>query len=282
MEYSDEWNPVFNEDLSLDFKVNPIGYMRHMVFKRNESWDASVFGFRGKGKSTIGLSMVLLMCPKLLDMTPKKALNRSWSFTTVDRNEKKDKLRRGDVLAMDEQGTKHSGSSYKWSSDENQQLADSKQVDRVDGVWEIGITLDEMRVVKRVRNLARVLITPQRKLTSKENDNMGMGNDCIFREIIENPFASTDKEKNKPRYFRYTGDNMASLGRITRITLPLPPTEFWNEYMLLRKEFKASVDNEEVPNAVKDKRTEEKELGDVVSLYQQRERLNYKIDRIGK
>lgn len=252
MEYSDEWNPIFNEDLSLDFKVNPIGYMRHMVFKRNESWDASILGFRGGGKSTIGLSMVLLMNPKLLKMTPKKALNKSWAFTTVDRNEKKEKLMRGDALAMDEQGTKHSGSSYKWSSDENQQLADSKQVDRVDGVWEVGITLDEMRVVKRVRSLARVIIYPETKLTSKENDNLGMGIDCIFRELKENPFASNDKDKIKPRYFKYS-----DAGRIARVTIPLPPTEFWNEYMKRRKEFKASVDaneTEEKPMSRAEKR----------------------------
>lgn len=281
MEYSDDWNPIFDEDLSLDFHVNPIGYMRHKVFNRNESWDASIVGFRGGGKSTMGLSMVLLMNPKLLDMKPKRALDRCWAFTTVDRNAKKEKLKRGDALAMDEQGTKHSGSSYKWSSDENQQLADSKQVDRVDGVWEVGITLDEMRVVKRVRNLARVLLTPQTKLSSRENDNMGMGIDCILREVIENPFASTDKEKNKPRYFRYAGENTASLGRITRVTLPLPPVDFWNEYMRLRKEFKESVDNEEVPNAVKDKWTEQQECDDVVALYNQRERLNRKIDKLG-
>lgn len=244
MDYSDEWNPIFNEDLSLDFKVNPIGYMRHMVFKRNESWDASILGFRGGGKSTIGLSMVLLMNPKLLDITPERALNRCWAFTTADRNEKKEKLRRGDALAMDEQGTKHSGSSYKWSSDENQQLADSKQVDRVDGVWEVGITLDEMRVVKRVRNLARVIIYPETKLTSKENDDLGMGIDCIFRELKENPFASNDKDKIKPRYFKYS-----DAGRIARVTIPLPPITFWNEYMKRRKEFKASVDNDENGNS---------------------------------
>lgn len=276
MEYTDDWNPIFDEDLSLDFHVNPIGYMRHMVFNRNESWDASIVGFRGGGKSTIGLSMVLLMNPKLLDMTPQRALDRCWAFTTADRNAKKEKLKRGDSLAMDEQGTKHSGSSYKWSSDENQQLADSKQVDRVDGVWEVGITLDEMRVVKRVRNLARVVLYPETKLTAKENNDIGMGIDCIFRELKENPFATNDKDKIKPRYFKYS-----DAGRIARVTLPLPPIDFWNEYMRLRKAFKESVDNEEVPNAVKDKWTEQQECDDVVALYNQREMLNRKIDKLG-
>ena len=277
MNYSTKWNPVFDEDLNFNFDVNPIGYMRHMVFKRNESWDASILGFRGSGKSTVGLSLVLLMNPRLLRMTPRRALDRCWAFTTVERNEKKEKLIRGDVLAMDEQGTKHSGSSYKWSSDENQQLADSKQIDRVDGVWEVGITLDEMRVVKRVRNLARVVVYPANKLNTEENDGIGMGIDCIVREIKENPFATNDKDKNLPRYFKYSES-----GRIAKITIPLPPLDFWNEYMRRRREFKASVDNEEVPNAVKDKHTEDKECDDIVSLYQQREALNYKIDKLGK
>lgn len=239
MDYSEEWTPLFAEDFSFDFEINPISYMRHMVFNKNESWDSRILGFRGGGKSTVALTLSLLFNPKLLDMSPGKALNKCWCFSTEERLEKKSSLKRGDLLVTDEQGTRMSGSSYQFRSDENQELADLRQIDRVDGVMEIGVTLDEMRIVKRVRNIYRVDIFPETKLSSQQNNNEGMGIDCIFRELKENPFATNDKDKIKPRYFKYSVG-----GRISRVTLPLPPVEYWNEYMRLRREFKEKVDNQ--------------------------------------
>lgn len=241
MNYTDEWVPMFEEDFNLQFNVNPIGYMRHMVFNRNESWDSRILGFRGGGKSTIGLSLSLMFNPKLLDMSPHKALNRCWCFTTEQRNEKKELLKRGDVLCMDEQGTRKGASSYKFMTPENQEFADMRQIDRVDGVIELGITLDEMRIMKRIRNIYRVDIFPETKLTDNENKGLGMGIDCIFREIVENPFATHDVEKLKPKYFKY-----ADGGRIARITVPLPPMDYWNEYMKRRREFKETLALEEI------------------------------------
>ena len=237
MEYTDDWNPLFVQDFNFDFDTNPVGYMRHMVFNRNESWDSRILGFRGGGKSTVALSLSLLFNPKLLDMSPQKALERCWCFSTEDRLEKKKNLRRGDVLVTDEQGTRVSGSSYQFRSDENQELADSRQIDRVDGVMEIGVTLDEMRVIKRIRNIYRVDIFPETKLSSHENKDMGMGIDCIFRELKENPFATNDKDKIKPRYFKYDIG-----GRISKVTIPLPPVDYWNEYTILRRKFKGEID----------------------------------------
>lgn len=238
MDYGEEWTPLFAEDFSFDFEINPISYMRQMVFNKNESWDSRILGFRGGGKSTVALSLSLLFNPKLLDMSPKKALERCWCFSTEDRLEKKKNLHRGDILITDEQGTKVSGSSYQYRTDENQELADSRQIDRVDGVMEIGVTLDEMRVIKRVRNIARVDIFPETKLSSTENKNMGMGIDCIFRELKENPFATNDKDKIKPRYFKYDIG-----GRISRVTIPLPPIDYWNEYTIIRRKFKDELEN---------------------------------------
>ena len=85
---------------------------------------------------------------------------------------------------------------------------------------------------------SQVDIFPETKLSSVENKDMGMGIDCIFRELKENPFSTNDKDKIKPRYFKYSIG-----GRISRITLPLPPTSLWNEYMMMRNDFKERVDN---------------------------------------
>ena len=178
------------------------------------------------------------------------------------RNEKKEILKRGDVLCMDEQGTRKSASSYKYMSKENQEFADARQVDRVDGVIELGITLDEMRIIKRVRNIYRVDIFPETKLTNDENAGLGMGIDCIFREIKENPFASNDKDKLKPRYFKY-----ADGGRIARVTIPLPPTDYWNEYMRKRREFKERLEIEEVQPQIKTKKESVEDLDKQIAKY---------------
>lgn len=247
MEYNDEWEPFFRDDFEMDFEMDPISLIRHNVFNMNEAWDNRIIGFRGGGKSTVGMSLLLLYNPELLDLTPRKIINKSWCFTTEDRNAKKKKLRRGDVLVTDEQGTRLSGSSYKWRDYENQMLADSKQIDRVDGVLEIGITLDEMRVVKRVRNVYRVDVFPEQKLNTFQNKGIGMGIDCIMREIVENPFANHDNERFRQKYFNY-----ATAGRISRVTLPLPPAELWNVYMEERRKFKERLESEELQGPQKD------------------------------
>lgn len=242
MEFSDEWLPLFDTDFSLSFDIDPINYIRHMVFERNEAWDIKVLGSRGGGKSTLALSLCLLINPKLLDLSPSGALDRCWAFSTEDRELKKLKLKRGDVLASDEQGTEISASSYKWQSRENQHLADLRQIDRVDGIIEIGITVDEMRVIKRLRELYRVEIYPETKLTSRENNGIGMGIDCIVREIVENPFSRSHEERFNRKYFNYSQS-----GRISRMSIPLPPVDFWNEYMRQRREFKDVIDKKAVP-----------------------------------
>lgn len=278
MDYSDEWNPAFESDFEFGFQVNPISYMRHQVFRMNESWDSRILGFRGNGKSTVGASLCLLFNPKLLDMSPKKALDRCWCFTTEERMEKKSKLRRGDVLCTDEQGTRKSGSSHKWQKEENQMLADSRQLDRVDGVMEIGITLDENRVINRIRNIYRVDIFPETKLSNNQNKGNGLAIDCIFREIVENPFSRTDSERFRSQYFKY-----ADGGRITRATIPLPPEDFWNEYMIRRKEFKESLDREEVPTIPpKTKDAARDNLDRVIEQYNKQQRKSYIKDYHGK
>ncbi|MCK5432108.1 MAG: hypothetical protein KAJ03_05150 [Gammaproteobacteria bacterium] len=237
-----EWKPLFHSDFKLDFFSNPISFIRHRVFKRNEAWDIAVRGGRGMGKSTLGLSLTLLLNPHLLKMTPKDALDQCWCFTTEDRNEKKKKLKRGSVLCMDEQGTSLSGSSYKFRDKENQDYADNIQLSRVDGVIEVGITLDDMRLAKRVRDVYRVVVHPERKISDEGNDGNGMAIECIFREIRENPFAKTDTDRFKPSYFKY-----ASGGRIARVVIPAPPVAFWNEYMRRRKAFKEDIERQSMP-----------------------------------
>lgn len=237
----DDWTPIFPEDFKIDFQYDPLEFIRHKVFRMNEAWDIRVLGFKGGGKSTVALSAMCLLNPKINKMNPDKVMDKYWAFTTEERTEKKEKLRRGDVLVTDEQGTRKSGSSYKYKSLENQILADQRQLDRVDGVLEIGITLDEMRVMKRLRDIYRVDIRPETKLSNEDNNDLGMGIDCILREITDDAFSS-DSDDYKMKYFNYTDG-----GRISRIVLPLPSVDLWNAYMKKRKEFKEEIEDVSTP-----------------------------------
>jgi len=242
MEYNEEWEPLFEEDYKLDFIVDPFSFMRYRVFDLNEAWDAFIKGFRGNGKSSVALSCCLLLNPRLLDMSPAKALERCWCFTTEERNEKARQVKRGDVLAFDEQGTQKGGSSYKWQDATNQDYADEKQLDRTDGVINLGISLDEMRVLKRIRQLYRVEIYPEVKLSNRDTKGNGMAIDCIVREVVENPFGDTENERFKKKYFNY-----APKGRISRVRIPHPPADIWQEYSRRREEFKESLRDEAAP-----------------------------------
>lgn len=233
--YSTNNELLYPEDFKMDVFIHPLDLIKYKVFVMNEAWDFFPNGARGLGKSTVGLSLALCINPKLLDMTPKAALNKCWCFTVEDYREKSSNAKRGDVVAFDEQGTQKGGSSYKYRSAENQDYADDKQLDRTDGVINIGMTLDEGRVIKRVRELYKVDVYPERKVM---NDD-GMFIDCIVREIVQNPFATHDSNRYNKKYFNYT-----SGGRITRWRIPHPPEDFWLEYSQRREEFKQKLRDE--------------------------------------
>ena len=237
--YSNNQDLLYPEDFKMDEFIHPIDLIKHKVYDMNEAWDVFVGGTRGIGKSTVGLGLGLVFNPKLLDMSPKIALDKCWCFTVEDQREKSRNAKRGDVLCFDEQGTQKGGSAYKYRSAENQDYADDKQLDRTDGVINIGMTIDETRVIKRVRELYRVDVYPERKVSSKENNNNGMAIDCIVREIVQNPFAVYDGHRFNKKYFNYTAG-----GRITRWRIPHPPGEIWLEYSRRREEFKQQLRDE--------------------------------------
>jgi hypothetical protein len=229
------WNPIYYNDFKLNDVIDPLELIRYKVFQCNESWDIFADGGRGVGKSSLVLGLALKLEPRLLDMGPHAALNKCWSFTTEERNQKAAKLCRGSVLVQDEQGTQWSGSSHKWNSSDNQQFADEVQLNRTDGVIGIGISLDDGRVINRVRNAYRVKIKPIRKLSHRETGN-GMQIECILTEVVENPFPNSDNDKYTPKYFNYS-----HTGRISRVWIPHPPKDYWNEYSKRRAEFREQV-----------------------------------------
>lgn len=235
--YGEQQNALlYADDFRMDDILHPIDLIKHKVFDMNEAWDFFINGVRGMGKSTVGLSLALVINPKLLSMTPQKALDKCWCFTVEEFRDKAKESKRGDVLCFDEQGTQKGGSSYKYRSIENQEYADDKQLDRTDGVINIGMSIDEGRVIKRVRELYKVDVYPGRKVSSEENNGNGMAIDCIVREVIQNPFAANDSQRFGKKYFNYTDG-----GRISRWRIPHPPDDIWMEYSRRRDAFKEEL-----------------------------------------
>ena len=223
-----EWNPIFIDDFGLDKGVNPISFIRNRVVNFNESWDMFVSGMRGSAKSSTAASIAMLYNPKFS--------MKQWAFTTEEWLEATKNGKRGDIVVSDEQGTQQSGSSQSWSKKENKEMADEVQLNRTDGVCTIGISLDSMRVLNRVRDTFKVIIYPADKRADHETCGNGMAVDCIFRFVDENPFADNDKERFNKAYFKYGRG-----GRITRFRIPHPPADFWNEYSRKRTEFRETV-----------------------------------------
>lgn len=205
-------------------------YIRYRVFEMNESWDIFIFGMKGKSKSSIAYSIACLLNPDFnLDF---------WAFSTDEWIAKGSKCTRGDVIVFDEQGTQESGSSYEHQKKENKDFADEVQLNRTDGVINIGISLGTMRVINRVRNQYKVFIYPKRKLSNHETGGMGLYTECIIKYVDEIPFPeNSDSDSHYRKKFFIDFDGC----KIKTVRIPHPSAEAWIAYSKERQKFRVRV-----------------------------------------
>lgn len=218
-----DWTPLFYEDYAFKKDVDILDVIRRRVVDYNESFDFKITGKRGKGKSTVALSLGLRLDPNF-------SVSKNVGFTAEEWLEKAAHLKRGAAFVADEMGTRKSGSSHKWMSQENQELSDDTQLNRTDGVIFIATTPDQMRITNRVRDLFSVDVYPERKLKIPRFDAAGnldhydLAIRCILRITQEDPFGQNGGNDFLvyPRY--------APHGVIKRVILYHPPEDVYNEY----------------------------------------------------
>lgn len=220
---SSGWEPLIPENYHLDAIPDIFHEVRDRVWRLNESWDILIFAPRGASKSTVGLSLAY-------HIDPKFSLN-NWAFKMEDRLRLEAELSPGSVLVSDEMGTQLSGSSHEYQKKENKELADQVQLNRVNRIVHIDITLDPGRIINRVRATYALLVYPLRKLSDKDTGGRGLATECIVRTVQMIPFSNSSDPYNR-KYWRYT-----EWGRISRVILFHPPADIWQQYSKMRNDF---------------------------------------------
>ena len=168
--YFGDWESAPKGDVPSD----PVGRIKWNSL-HNLSADLLIVSMRGKGKSSLGISIA-------------KKLNRNFTvdnivFTLEDYIKKVQTLSAGDVIVFDETGTMNSGSSSRRSMTEtNQKVNDFWQLSRVFGVISIFITLDSMRLDKRIRDTFPFVLIPEKKLSNSDTNGNGY---AIYAKILE-------------------------------------------------------------------------------------------------
>lgn len=234
------WQPLFPESYGLINIPDMFREIQHRVKDLNESWDILIAAPRGLGKSTVGLGVALLFNPNFsLD---------NWAFTMEDRLKLESELPPGSVLPHDEMGTRESGSSQEWMKSANKDFADQVQLNRTNRIIHIDITLDEGRILNRVRATYKILITPVRKLSNADTGGRGLATECIVRIVEMAPMAHGDPFFKK--YWRYFKN-----GRIARYIVFHPPADLWKEYSKKRKEFQEQLDSIEEAQEARSRRS---------------------------
>lgn len=222
-----KWNPIFKTGFPHlnGVLTDPFAYFRNAVVKRNESWDIFIAQDRGAGKSATAMGMALMVDPHFtID---------HWCFTTERFIELiTTPQRKGTVVVFDDMGTQGGGSSRKWNQEGAHDLADIMQLNRTDGIITIGTSLELARSELRFRRGFKVLVSPEKKLSTEDTHGRGLAT------LVDLRIKSTDVFNDEVRYklMRY-----APGGRIKRVVVPHPPVDLWLKYQGIRDKFLADL-----------------------------------------
>ena len=233
------WVPFHHQDYSFKGAVDIFDYIRHRVVNFNEALDIKIISKKGKGKSTVALSMAMRLDPNF-------DVEKNIAFTAEEWLLKSAELKRGSVVLMEEIGTQRFASSHKWQSSDNQDFSDTVQLNRTDGQIYIATSVDEQRITNRVRDTFPVLIYPEKKITVRKKVTDSDGNvqvksflavQCILRFAKEDIFYQNGG-RDLLIYPRY-----APGGVIKRVILYHPPKDVFDRYSEMRNALKEELKN---------------------------------------
>lgn len=225
------WNPAFTNDLMLDSNLDIFDYMRDRVVKYNESYDATVVGLRGGSKSSSTLSCACLYDPKFhVD---------NICFSVDEWLERTNELAPGSVAMLDEVGTEGSLSSRTSMSKGNRTTADVVQMNRTQRIVTFYVSVDDMRIDKRARQLSTVVGSPINKLSDEQNCGYGLASEIDLKIRSSKP-SPEGKQKTKTDgstgYLEHEVKNWryGPKGIIKSIIVPHPPMKLWKKYEKVR------------------------------------------------
>lgn len=231
--WNPQWNPINHRELMMDKDFDVLGFISNRVVYYNESWDISILGGKGIGKSSTALGIA-----KLLNSRFNVENNVCFNVDEwVERTNQEGV--RGQVFILDEVGTEGSLSSRTSMKRDNRSSSDIVQLNRTEGVITIYVTIDDNRIDKRVRETTSVLSSPIKKLGDDATGGMGFASQVDIRYRVSYPA----KNDNKDEYltFGVKGFKYSSKGRVKSIIVPHPPISDWLKYESLRNEKLAQV-----------------------------------------
>lgn len=225
------WKPIYSTDMRLNQNYDFFKVIVKRVKRYNESYDMTIVGDRGLGKSAFGLGAAIIINSEFTgDPKAEFPMNNvcfdveSW----VSRTEELSGT--GGVVILDEVGTEGSLSSRTSMSKGNRATADLIQLMRTDRIITIYISIDRERIVKRVRELTSVMGTPLNKLNDEDTNGYGLAIEADLRYRRTRP--SSDLSKDDTGYLEHEISPLhyGPKGIIYSIIVPHPPVKQWKEY----------------------------------------------------
>jgi hypothetical protein len=232
------WEPVYKEDLKLNSGYDFLKTIVNRVKDYNESYDITVVGDRGLGKSAFGLGMAILLNKYFNG--PKSQFDISRVCFSVDEWAAVcGNIKGGGVVILDEIGTSGSLSSRESMSKGNRAASDIIQLMRTDRIITIYISTDRDRIDKRVRQLTSVMSTPLAKLSNVDTNGFGLAVEADVKFRRTRPANESFVNKHTDDDSGYLQHEVmplsyASRGNIYSIVIPHAPEALWDQYEIKR------------------------------------------------
>ena len=233
--YHKTWAPIYKGDMKLqqgyDFFKTIVGRVKLY----NESYDMTIVGDRGLGKSAFGLGAAMILNAEFggdpdtpFDLDHVCFDVDSWIEVTQN-------IHGGGVVILDEVGTEGSLSSRTSMSKGNRATSDIIQLMRTDRIVTIYISTDRDRIDKRVRQLTSVMSTPIGKLNNQDTNGYGLAIEADIKYRRTKPASEKARNKGHEGDSGYLQHEVSSLhyspkGRIFSIVVPHAPTHLWVQY----------------------------------------------------
>jgi hypothetical protein len=243
------WTPVYKNDMKLEQGYDFFKTIVRRVKDYNESYDMTVVGDRGLGKSAFGLSAAKLINGEFAG-NPDAPFSLDHVCFDVDAwIDICGKIKGGGVVILDEVGTEGSLSSRTSMSKGNRATSDIIQLMRTDRIVTIYISTDRDRIDKRVRQLTSVMGTPIAKLDDEQTNGYGLALEADIKYRRTRPASESARNKHSEDDSGYLQHEVSALqycpkGIIHSMVVPHAPVELWVGY-----EAKRAMKLEDVRNA---------------------------------
>lgn len=229
-----QWQPIFKTDMKLNKSYDFFSIIVGRVKGFNESYDMTIVGDRGLGKSAFGLSAATIINARFAGKrnTPFPLDNvcfdvESWIELTDSLSGKG-----GGVVILDEVGTEGSLSSRTSMSQGNRATSDIIQLMRTDKIITIYISVDRNRIDKRVRELTSIMGTPIGKLNDEDTNGYGLAVEADIRYRRTRPSVDDASIGEESGYLVHEVSQLhyAPKGTIFSVVVPHPGMKSWKGY----------------------------------------------------